>query len=102
MLCAIFPFVAGLGGGIGKPKDELIANNGVWAWAFTWQCIGDKRFDENMNVGEDYTWLQQVITKDKKRYNAPEPIYRYEWNANPDSLSKRYNRGELTKYKEKN
>lgn len=98
---AIFPFVAGLGGGIGKPKDELIANNGVWAWAFTWQCIGDKRFDENMNVGEDYTWLQQVITKDKKRYNAPEPIYRYEWNANPDSLSKRYNRGELTKYKEK-
>ena len=67
----------------------------VWAYAFTWECIGDHRFDENLNVAEDLTWLKQVLTEDKKRGISGEVIYLYDWNANPDSLTKLFNRGEI-------
>lgn len=66
----------------------------VWAYSFRYDCIGKERFNENMNVGEDREWLERVLPG-KKRKLSDEIIYRYSWNANENSLSKRHNRGEL-------
>lgn len=96
---AIFPFWVVADNGVGQPRDELIGNYAVWAWAFTWDCINGERFDESLNVAEDVDWLRRVVTKDKSRFQSTVPIYRYDWNANPNSLSKRFNRGELPKHK---
>lgn len=96
---AIFPFYAVVSGGVAQPREELIGNYAVWAWAFTWDCIGGEKFNESLNVAEDVDWLRRVVTKDKSRYQSSNAIYRYDWNANKDSLSKRYNRGELPKNK---
>lgn len=95
----IFPFCAVAAGAISQPREELIGNYAVWAWAFTWDCINDQKFDESLNVAEDVDWLRRVVTKDKRRYQSTTPIYRYNWNANENSLSKRFNRGDLPKYK---
>ena len=97
---ALFPFFVVANGTISQPRDELIANYAVWDWAFTADCIGNERFDENLNVAEDVDWLRRVVTPEKKRYQSEKAIYRYDWNANPDSLCKRFNRGDLPKEKQ--
>lgn len=96
----LFPFIVASNKTIAKPRNERIGNYAVWSWAFTYDCIGNERFNENLNVAEDVDWLRRVITEDKKRFKSSEPIYIYDWNANPNSLSKRFNRGELKKTKE--
>lgn len=95
----LFPYKAVAESVVVQPRNELIANYAVWAWAFKWTCIGKERFDENLNVAEDVDWLRRVVTPDKKRYQSDTPIYRYDWHANPDSLSKRYNSGRLPREK---
>ena len=92
---AVFPFYAVSENAVGKVRDELIGNYACWAWCFRWDIIGDERFDENLNVAEDVDWLRRVIKEGMNHYRSPDFIYRYNWNANPDSLSKRFNRGDL-------
>ena len=96
---ALFPFIALASGNTVAARDELIGNWAVWSWAFSWNCINGEQFDENLNVGEDLDWLKRVITKDKNGFRASEPIYRYDWNANPNSLCKLYNSGKLPMHK---
>ena len=96
---AIFPFVVEETGGIGGIRDELIGNNAVWAWCFRRSIIGKEKFNESLNVGEDREWLNRVIHKGMHFYRSDYPIYRYNWSANPNSLSKRHNRGELPRLK---
>ena len=76
---------------------KLLPHAAVWGYAFKYDMIAGERFDENLNVSEDYEWLQRIITEDKdlKRGQIGQILYFYDWNANPDSLCKRYNRGDL-------
>lgn len=97
---ALFPFYAVAANSIANARDELIGDYAVWSWAFTWDCINGEQFDESLNVAEDVDWLRRVITKNKKGYKAKEAIYRYDWNANPNSLSKRFNSGQLPKHRQ--
>lgn len=91
----LFPFISVANDGVGFIRDELIGNWACWSWCFTWKIIGEERFDENLNVAEDVDWLRRVIKEDMNGFRSDHPIYRYDWNANPDSLSKRFNRGDL-------
>lgn len=75
--------------------NELLPGAAVWCYAFHRDCIGDERFDENLNVAEDLEWLKRVITENKKRGQSDKVIYLYDWDANPDSLTKLYNRGDI-------
>ena len=77
--------------------DRLIPGAAVWRFAFKYDTIGEERFNENYNVQEDRDWLERVVTPEKKRCQIGEVLYHYDWNANPDSLCKRYNRGDLPK-----
>lgn len=91
----LYPFVAVSEGSVSFVREELIGNYAVWSWTFNRRIIGDERFDENLNVAEDVDWLRRVIKPELNGYRSTRAIYRYDWNANPDSLSKRFNRGDL-------
>lgn len=92
---ALFPFVAVAEGAVSFIRDEMIGNYAVWAWCFNRRIIGNERFDENLNVAEDVDFLRRVIFPELNGYRSDTPIYRYDWSANPNSLSKRFNRGDL-------
>ena len=71
-----------------------LPNLAVWSYAFTREAIGDERFDETRKAGEDYDWLGRVWKGDGL-IAVPKRIYNYDWGVNPNSLSKRFNRGEF-------
>lgn len=66
----------------------------VWSYAFTREIIGDECFDETKQAGEDYDWLGRVWKGDGL-IAVPKRIYDYDWEVNPNSLSKQFNRGEI-------
>lgn len=66
----------------------------VWAYAFRRKSLGDELFDEKKHAGEDYDWLNRVLKRDRL-VAIPKTIYHYDSAVNPDSLTKRYNRGEF-------
>lgn len=69
----------------------------VWGYAYNYNAIKDYRFDETLQVSEDYEWLKITLAEGRglKRAQIGEILYDYDWNANPDSLCKKYNRGEI-------
>lgn len=80
--------------------DRLLPGRAVWRLAFRYDTIGKERFNEGWNVQEDIDWLERVVTPEKKRGQLGEVLYEYNWDANPDSLCKRFNRGDLPKERE--
>ena len=93
---AVFSWWAGKNQCLIDTRRKL-PNFAVWGYCFTRKMIEGEMFDENLNAGEDYEWLGRVIKPESVRVIGYEPIYRYNWTRNPDSLSKRFNRGEITK-----
>lgn len=71
-----------------------IPSAAVWAYAFKIAVIGNERFREDWQIGEDLDWLKRVLPGKRKKF-SDKIVYTYDWNANPDSLSKRHNSGEL-------
>lgn len=65
----------------------------VWAKAYRRDIFNDVAFDETLKAGEDIKFVEETKGYSCKR--VEKTIYHYRWSANPDSLSKRYNRGEL-------
>lgn len=84
-------------------EDGSVAYHEPCAWGkvVRRRYIGDARFDENYNIGEEDTLFLPLMRK-----KPPVVLYRtgvlyhYRWSANPDSLMKRYWRGELPKIKQ--
>lgn len=71
-----------------------LPNLAVWSYAFTREAIGNERFDETKQAGEDYDWLGRVWKGDGLLV-VPKRIYKYDWEVNPNSLSKQFNREEI-------
>lgn len=93
---AIYPFYSVATRSVAPFRaNEIVGNYGLWAYSFRWGCIGRERFDPSLNVHDDEDWLKRVVTEGKRRFESSQAIYRYDWNANPDSLSKRFNRGDM-------
>ena len=76
-----------------------IPSAAVWAYVYTWDCIDGNEFREDWQIGEDLDWLKRVLPG-KKHKMSDKVVYTYDWDANPDSLSKRYNRGEIKQERE--
>ena len=72
----------------------------VWAYVYTYDIIGEKRFNEELNVGEDIEWIPHIIKPEYKGRIVKENIYNYTWENNNGSLSHLFNSGKLTKKKE--
>ena len=73
----------------------------VWHYCYNRRIIGNIRFNENLNVAEDIEWLRQVLPEDKINNGTKitTPIYYYKWANNENSLSHRFNRKEIPKYR---
>lgn len=71
--------------------------------AFKSNMLGDLRFDEDLQVGEDTKFFKELVDLSKhKKYYCKDAIYYYNFGVNPNSLIMRFNRGEIDKYRSKN
>ena len=75
-------------------EQSEIPSAAVWAYAFKWDCIKGELFREDWQIGEDLEWLKRVLPGKRKKF-SDKIVYTYDWNANPDSLCKQYNRGDI-------
>ena len=75
-------------------KDSLLWNWAVWGYTLHRAVIGATRFDENLKVTEDLDFLRKIIFPYQNRGLVETPIYYYNWD-NEDSLSHKWNRGEM-------
>ena len=76
-----------------------IPSAAVWAYVYTWECIDGNEFREDWQIGEDLDWLKRVLPG-KNHKMSEKVVYTYDWDANPNSLSKLYNRGEIKQERE--
>ena len=76
-----------------------IPSAAVWAYVYTWECIDGNEFREDWQIGEDLDWLKRVLPG-KNHKMSDKVVYTYDWDANPNSLSKLYNRGEIKQERE--
>ena len=97
---ALFPFIYEASGRVCGNRDDLYGNYAVWAWCYNRRILEGRRFNEKLNVGEDIDWTPRVIKPEMNGYRSDKAIYRYDWDANPDSLSKQFNRGDISREKE--
>ena len=75
----------------------------AWGKLVRRKYIGAARFDENYNIGEEDTlFLPLAKAKPPRVVYYAAVLYHYRWSANPDSLMKRFWRGELPKQKNPN
>jgi len=77
------------------PAEPLKVQWGCIYYCYNRRIINDKRFDEKLNVGEDIEWLYRVITPETKGAVLPRTLYFYSWANNENSLSHKFNRGEI-------
>ena len=66
-------------------------NVSVWNCIYNRNIIGDTRFDEKSNIGEDYEFNQ---IKKGKRANILSVLYTYHWDRE-GSLTTKYGNGEI-------
>lgn len=64
--------------------------------------IGDHRFKENIQIGEDTEFMNEVVDLNKYRKKYCKTDYYYQLGVNPNSLIKRYERKEIDKEREEN
>ena len=83
-------------------EDDSVAYREPCAWGklVKRSYIGDRRFDEDQLIGEEDTlFLPLQKEKPPKIERIDKVLYYYRWSANPDSLMKRYWRGDIQRRK---
>ena len=85
-----------------KGFDRLkeVKRGGVAGTFFKSSIIGDIRFDEKLQIGEDTKFVDDVIDLKKHKKGVSMGIYVYNLGVNNDSLTMRHARGEITQYYE--
>lgn len=61
--------------------------------------IGDHRFDENRQIGEDTHFMNDIVDLSKYRKKYCPTEYYYRLGTNPNSLIKRYERKEIGEFR---
>ena len=81
------------------PENVLEAplnfNWAVWGFCFNRKILKDISFDETKKVGEDLDFMHKVFKQQLKCEKITKPLYYFTWENNEDSLSHKFNRGEL-------
>lgn len=70
---------------------------GVAGSAIKTKIIGNKRFDENLQIGEDTKFMRDVVDLSKHRKRLAKTKYKYLLGTNPESLTMRYDRKQIGK-----
>lgn len=74
-------------------KDKV--RSGISGIAFKISIIGDNKFDEERQIGEDTDFSYRVFDLTKYRKKLANTTYHYQYGANPNSLMVRYKRKEI-------
>lgn len=85
------------------PFQREAKRGGVAGSAFKTNMLGELRFDEKLQIGEDTKFMYELLdfSKHRKKY-CKDAIYYYNYGANPNSLTLRHERKEIGKEYKKN
>lgn len=82
------------------PYDPHKVRCGCAASAIQTRIIGDIRFDEKLQIGEDTKFMEDVCDLSKYRKKLSKADYFYQFGINQNSLTKRKERNEIGKERE--
>lgn len=71
--------------------------SGAAGSALQTKIIGNVRFDEKLQIGEDTKFMNECIDLSKYRKRKAPTIYIYQYGINPNSLTKLYGKKEIGK-----
>lgn len=77
--------------------NRNVIRSGVAGSALQTKIIGDVRFEENMQIGEDTNFMHKVVDLSKYRKKHAPTQYIYQLGLNAQSLTKRFERKEIGK-----
>lgn len=85
------------------PFQPKVKRSGCPGSAFKTNMIGNIRFDEDLQIGEDTKFMNELVdfTKHRKKY-CKDAIYYYNYGRNPKSLIVRYEKKQIGKEYKKN
>ena len=84
-----------LDGSEGLQHEKPLANWNVWANIYRREAVKDVKFDLNRQIASDYFWLEEAYKSCTSPYYSDKAINIYN-DKNPDSLTHRFERGEVT------
>lgn len=82
-------------GQIGGRHEKPLVNWNVWGNVYRSELAKEVLFDEDINVAWDLDWLRRYYKDGMKVYNSDLVTNVYD-TSNPDSITNRFNRGELS------
>lgn len=82
-----------------RPFNPVEMRYGVCGSAFRSDVIGNIRFDEKVQVGEDTRFMKEVYNKNKIRKQLVPCCYFYNYGINGNSLTMRFGRKEIGEYR---
>lgn len=83
--------------GVKAGYDSKKVRSGCAGSAIATRIIGNIRFDESLQIGEDTKFMNEVCDLSKYRKKHCDTIYNYQYGINPESLIQKYNRQEIMK-----
>lgn len=82
-----------------RPFNPVQMRYGVCGSAFRRDVIGNIRFDEKVQVGEDTRFMRELYSKNKIRKQLVPCCYFYNYGINGNSLTMRFGRKEIGEYR---
>lgn len=79
----------------GNNTLKEIIRGGVAGTFIKKEIIGNARFDEKLQIGEDIKFVSEVIDLKKHKKGVSKGIYVYNLGVNSDSLTMKHSRGEI-------
>lgn len=79
----------------GFDRLRNMVRDGVAGCFYKNSIIGDKRFDEKLQIGEDKKFNDEVVDLSKHKKEISAGIYIYNHGINTDSLTMRHDRGQI-------
>ncbi len=76
-------------------RQKKIVRNGVVGCFYKKEIIGDNRFNEDLQIGEDGDFNSKVVDLNKHRKGISRGMYVYNHGVNGDSITMRYIKGEI-------
>lgn len=76
-------------------KHPLKLNWAMWGYCMSRKLFDGIVFNESVPAGDDIRVMFQIITEDTDGAFIDEFMYRFKWIGNDDSISHRYNRGQI-------
>ena len=82
-------------GTVASDHEKPLTNWNVWSNVYRRKAVRSVKFDLNRQIASDYFWLADAYTHCETSYYSSKVVNIYN-DKNPDSLTHRFERGEVT------